>query len=246
VTSAVHYFTLARGYETHFTVEGVRPQLMSDLVSEATPNDNADLHRQWGGVVPALVTNNQDPDNLCRVKLKFPWLDDTLESGWARVAALGAGNNRGFLWLPEVNDEVLVAFEHGDFNRPYVIGSLWNGQDAMPETTSAAVVSGQVVKRTLKTRLGHTVRFVDDSSDKYIEIIDADSNTSIKLDAVNKLITITSKGDVKVDATGNVEVTGTQDINLTATGNLTIKATKNIDIEATGNMTVKGLVVNIN
>src|SRR2546426_9457473 len=79
------------------------------------------------GVVAGIVTNNEDPDGLGRVKIRFPWLSEDNESWWARIAAPMAGKERGAYFLPEVDDEVLVAFEHGDVNFPYVLGALWNG-----------------------------------------------------------------------------------------------------------------------
>ncbi len=83
-------------------------------------------------MVIGVVTAVDDPESLGRVKVKFPWLADDYESWWARVAQLGAGPDRGAVWLPEVNDEVLVAFEHGDTRRPYVVGGLCNGVDNPP------------------------------------------------------------------------------------------------------------------
>ncbi len=80
------------------------------------------------GVALALVVDLHDPDNLGRIKVKFPWLaQNEQETFWARVVLPLGGNTTGLWALPEVNDEVLVAFDHGDINRPYVIGSLWNG-----------------------------------------------------------------------------------------------------------------------
>lgn len=251
VTSSRHVYSL-QGYDTHFLIEGARPHLMGDLVNPSSARTDSVL----GGVVVALVTNNADPDNLSRVKLKFPWLDDQLESGWARVVGLGAGASRGFLWLPEVNDEVLVAFEQGDFNRPYVIGSLWNGKDAIPET--GAVADGKVEKRTLKTREGHIIRLTDGSASK-IEIIDSKTNTSITLDTTAKKITITSKGDIELTATGNMTIKGAN-VNVEATSNLnmkgsnsTVEAQANLNmkgaignLEASGPLKVKGAIVNIN
>ena len=152
---------------------------MADLIDQSMVEQRST--QLWGGVVTAIVTNNNDPDSMARVKVKFPWLDDALESNWARVTGVGAGNAYGFLWLPEVNDEVLVAFEHGDFDYPYVVGSLWNGQDKMPETTTAAVANGKVVIRTLKTTAGHIIRLTESSSVKKIEIIDSTSQTSVTL-----------------------------------------------------------------
>lgn len=244
VTASRHIYSID-GYDTYFTVEGRRPRLMADMVAENMTNPDA----YWGGVVAAVVTNNNDPDNLYRVKLKFPWLDDQLESGWARVIGLGAGNGRGLLWLPEVDDEVLVAFEQGDFNRPYVIGGLWNSKDAIPEQGSVA--NGKVEKRTLKTREGHILRLTDGSA-ACIEIIDSKTNTSIKLDTINKKITITSKGDIELNSTGNMTLKATGDMNLESTGNMNLKATGNLSLkgmnvngEATSNLALKGVNTNV-
>ncbi len=250
-TTARHIYNPQEGYQTHFTVQGARAQTMADLIDQSMVEQRTS--QLWGGIVTAIVTNNNDSEgNMARVKVKFPWLDDTLESNWARVSGLGAGNNRGFLWLPEVNDEVLVAFEHGDFDYPYVVGSLWNGTDAMPETTATAVKNGKVEVRTLKTRLGHKIKLTDSDSAKTIEIIGSDGNTNIKFDETAKKITIESKADIDITATGN--------LNLKATGNVSMEGAQvSINgksqfevkgalgkVESSGPLTVKGAIVNIN
>ena len=234
-TSATHLYS-QDGYTVQFRVEGARAKLISDLVSEQSTAD-AQVNA-WGGVVPAIVTNNNDPDNMGRVKLKFPWLDDSLESDWARVVAVGAGADRGFFWLPEINDEVLVAFEHGDFRHPYVVGGLWNGQDSPPERTSSAVKNGKVEIRTMKTREGHIIRLVDDSAGQLIEIIDCKGNHHIKLDTTSNKLTITTKGNLEIKSQGNT--------NIEAAGNLTLKGTANVNIEASAQLNLKGSMVNIN
>src|SRR5205085_2988322 len=120
------------------------------------------------GVVVGVVTNNQDdPDGLGRVKVKFPWLSNDEESFWARVAVPMAGKERGFYFLPEVEDEVLVAFEHGDPRFPYVLGSLWNGQDKPPEKND-----GKNNVRVIKSRSGHVIRLNDEDGKEKIESID--------------------------------------------------------------------------
>lgn len=239
VTSARHAYTL-QGYDTYFTVEGRRPHTFAELVGDS--NSEGNHEGMWSGVVPALVTNNNDDEGkMGRVKLKFPWLDGNLESAWARVASVGAGNGYGFYWLPEVGDEVLVAFEHGDFNRPYVIGSLWNGKDAPPE--SAAVENGKVTKRTLKTTEGHIIRLTDGSA-SMIEIIDSKTNTSIKMDTTNQKITITSKADISIEATGKLTLKGAN-VSVEATSQLDLKGAQG-NLEASGPLKVKGAVVNIN
>jgi len=258
VTTARHVYNTKDGYITYFTVQGARAQTMADLIDQSMIEQRST--QMWGGVVIGVVTNNNDPDSMARVKVKFPWLDPALESNWARVTGVGAGNTHGFLWLPEVNDEVLVAFEHGDFDYPYVIGSLWNGTDAMPETIGAAVADGKVVMRTIKTTAGHIIRMTETSSAKKIEIIDSTAQTKVTLDETNKKITIESTGDIEIKSTGNMD--------LKATGNLTMEATGNVKMEgaqvsingksqfevkgalgtvqSSGPLNVKGAIVNIN
>lgn len=237
VTSARHIYGL-EGYDTYFTVEGRRPHTFSELVKDSSSNNGAG----WRGVVTALVTNNEDPQKMGRVKLKFPWLDGQLESTWARVTGVGAGNSYGFYWLPEVNDEVLVAFEYGDFNRPCVIGGLWNGKDAPPE--ASPVEGGKVKVRTIKTTEGHIIRLTDGSA-AAIEIIDSKTNTSIKMDTTNQKITITSKKDISIEATGNLELKGAN-ITVDAKSQLNLKSQGMGNLESSGILAVKGKVVNIN
>jgi phage baseplate assembly protein V len=229
---------------------------MADLVGDYTLGATA--QPDWGGVYPAIVTNINDPDKTGRVKVKYPWIDDQLESGWIRCMSFGGGAERGFLWLPEVNDEVMVMFEHGDFNHPFILGGLHNGKDKMPETTP--VQNGKVELRTIKTREGHIVRFNDKSGEQKIEIIDCKDNTSIVMDTQNKKITITSKGEIQVDADAdiivntkknakinvdmNADVIVKQNATVTVTQNITIKG-MNITIQANGTLTLKGNKVDI-
>jgi uncharacterized protein involved in type VI secretion and phage assembly len=104
-------------------------------------------------VVIGLVTNTDDPEQQNRVKVHFPWLDDNHETDWIRIATMMAGGNKGSMFMPSVNDEVLVAFQHGDPRVPYVVGFLWNGQDDPP---------GQDVRdRKIVSNNGHQIRFLD-------------------------------------------------------------------------------------
>src|SRR5262249_40976203 len=96
---------------------------------------------RWYGVMVALVVDIKDPDNQGRVKVTLPWSIDAggvRYEAWARLATMLGGNNRGSWFIPDVDDEVLVAFEHGDVRRPYVIGGLWNGKDQAPESMDGA------------------------------------------------------------------------------------------------------------
>ncbi|MEH2438445.1 MAG: VgrG-related protein [Nostoc sp.] len=155
ITGTCHRY-IHRNYTTDFTVRGLRE---GSLLSTLPPK----THLQPGQTnLVGLVTNNNDPKGWGRVKVKFPTLNMKDESHWARVVGLGAGNERGFYCLPEIDDEVLVAFEHGDIHRPYIIGGVWNGKDKTVETVDDTIQNGQVRLRTIKTRAGHIVKFVDD------------------------------------------------------------------------------------
>src|SRR5262245_56550673 len=120
-----------------------------ELLTQETPFD-LNVGKIYGLVV-GIVTNNQDPDKLGRIKVKFPWLTDTDESCWARIGMLMAGKGRGSFFLPEVDDEVILAFEHGDVRFPYVIGALWNGKDT-PRYDNA---DGKNNLRVFTSRSGH-------------------------------------------------------------------------------------------
>ena len=101
------------------------------------------------GVVPAIVTAVEPG----QVKVNFPWLDQAHESDWIRIATTMSGGNAGSFFMPNVQDEVLVAFDHGDTRFPYVVGFMWNGQDLPPET--------DVRDRKLVSKNGHVIRFLD-------------------------------------------------------------------------------------
>ena len=137
------------------------------------------------GVVIGLVTSVNDPLGEGRIQLKFPWLDLD-DSGWAPIAAPMAGGKRGAFFMPEVDDEVLVAFEHGDFNHPFVVGFLWNGVDKPPETDPK--------NRVLLTPGGHTIR-LEDGTDKKL-IVRSSSGHEIALDdsAAGQQLSIKTKG----------------------------------------------------
>jgi uncharacterized protein involved in type VI secretion and phage assembly len=195
------------------------------------------------GVVTALVTNNKDPEGLGRVKLKFPWLSDSEESDWARVASPMAGNQRGLFLLPEVDDQVLVAFEHGDPAFPFVLGSLWNGRQKPPETNS----DGKNNLRFLKSRSGHVVRLNDKEGEETIEIVDKSGKNSIVVSTKDNSITITADGDLKLTSTkGKVVVTGKGGVELKSDAGIKVEAQQNLELKASGQTVVKGSTVNIN
>lgn len=200
------------------------------------------LAKRIVGVVVGVVTNNQDPEGLGRVKVKFPWLSDKEESDWARVVAPMAGKGRGFYFLPEVEDEVLVVFEHGDPRFPYVLGALWNGTDKPPENNE----KGKNDARSIKSRSGHVIRLDDTDGKEKIEIIDKSGTNKIVIDAANNKIEITSDKDITLSATKGTIKLDAQKIEIHSTADTKIEAGAGLDTKATGVMNIKGAMVNIN
>lgn len=256
VTGATHRVTALEGYETTFTVTGHHSEALIDLVSSERRTSAVP------SVVVGVVTDNADgTDGMGRVKVKFPWMNDSDQSWWARIATPMAGPSMGFYFLPEINDEVLVAFEHGDMTRPYIIGALWNGKDAPPKKNSEVVADSKVNERMIKTRAGHVISLDDKSGSEKISIIDKTTKNKIVFDSAKNTITIEadadiavtakgkinlkSTGDTTVEASGNATVKASGNVEVTATGNATYKATGNINVEATGNLTMKGAMVSI-
>jgi len=220
------------GYRTHFVISGRQDRSLLGLASLGASNGHGTAGgAPINGVVIAQVTDNNDPNNQARVKLKFPWLDDNYESDWARVTQLGAGPNSGALFMPEVNDEVLVAFEFGDIRRPFVVGSLYNGQDT-PNLGSSLFNNGQVMRRGLISRKGHQFIFFDDPNKAGVAIISSDGNLKISLNETNSEIHISSQGKVHVECQ--------QDMTLESQANLNLKAGQELKVEAGTNLDMKG------
>ncbi|MCK4734088.1 MAG: hypothetical protein KAT65_16670, partial [Methanophagales archaeon] len=168
ITSAKHTFN-DNGYRTTlgirrivFESEGGLSKSSVDLPLNLLNQEDDALTGQFYGVFIGLVTNNEDDEKRGRVKVEFPWRGNSNESNWARVATVMAGKDRGTFFLPEVDDEVLVAFDRGDINHPYVIGSLWNGVDTPPETNA----DGKNNIRKIKSRSGHEIIFDDNHKQK--------------------------------------------------------------------------------
>ena len=231
VTSATHSHRASEGYSVQFAVTGHRPGTLIGLLAPTAERDAV------AGMVVGIVTDNQDPDGLGRVKVKYPFLSSEHASAWARLVAPGAGAQRGWEWVPEVNDEVLIGFEHGDVHYPYVIGGLWNGTDAPPQSSTQLVQSGKVQKRLVRSRTGHTILLDDSDGGGGISIEDSKGN-KIQLDAQKNSLTIDVQGDAKIKAAGS--------LTLEATGKVELKG-MGISVDAGGaNVDVKGTTINLN
>jgi uncharacterized protein involved in type VI secretion and phage assembly len=194
------------------------------------------------GVVVGVVTNNQDPENMHRVKVRFPWLSNDVESNWARVAAPMAGKDRGVYFLPEVDDEVLVAFEHGRVDHPYVLGCLWNGQDTAPENNN----DGENNHRTIKSRSGHVVRLNDAAGSETIEIIDKSGNNKIVVNTADNSIAVEAQADITIkSATGKLTMEAVG-IEIKSQAGVSVQAMQSLDLKANAQVTVKGALIQLN
>ncbi|NEN99761.1 MAG: phage tail protein [Moorea sp. SIO3I7] len=194
------------------------------------------------GVVVGVVTNNQDPEGLGRVKVKYPWLSDEDESDWARIAVTMAGDKRGMYFLPEVNDEVLVAFEHGDVRFPYIIGALWNGEEKPPINND----DGENNVRMIKSRSGHIIRLNDKEGEETIEIVDKTEKNSIVFDTATNTIAITTEGDITLSASqGSIKLEA-QNIEIKSSADTKVESGARMDIKASSTMNLKGQIINLN
>ena len=131
---------------TTFTTGGARTRRRSSTCSAAATTGSSAFGRI--GLTIGIVTNNKDPDGLGRVRVKFPALSDQEESWWARVVTPGGGSNAGLMFMPQIDDEVLVGFEHGDLRRPFVLGGLWGTEG------QAADGVGDVPRRRTRSSSG--------------------------------------------------------------------------------------------
>jgi uncharacterized protein involved in type VI secretion and phage assembly len=183
--------------------------------------------------VIGIVTDNKDPSKLGRVKLKIPILSDQDTTYWCPIIMLGAGKNRGWFFIPEKDDEVLVMFEHGDLNRPLVVGALWNGKDKPPDKNP-----GGNPRRVIKSRQGSKITFDDDKEQLIIE--DGVQKGRITIDAKANKITIEAlDGDVCFQSPKDDMTIVAKSIELNATTNLEIHAGDAMAWGAGGSATIK-------
>lgn len=204
------------------------------------------------GVVIALVTEINDNGT---VKVKFPWLPDGPETDWIRIATAMSGNDRGTFFMPEVDDEVLCSFDHGDTSFPYVVGFLWNGVDRPPindknvrkiKTTSGHIIefddNGGSEKILIKSQSGHIVE-LDDASPGKITVKTKDKNFVEINDAGPGKIEVSSNGSIDVSAKGgDIGIKASGNVNIKASGgSVSVTAMGNVDLTATGSISTTAM-----
>ncbi|MGZ5422757.1 MAG: VgrG-related protein [Aeromicrobium sp.] len=233
ISSTRHEFG-AGPYRTHLEFSGRQDRSLHGLVANGLPGSPGERSRV-PGVVIAIVTNNDDPNKQGRVKLKYPWLSDDAESFWARVAMPGAGADSGMVWIPQVGDEVLVAFEHGDFAYPVVIGGLWNGKDAAP-LGDGLFDAGSVKRSGFVSRKGHKVVFFDGDDESGIALLSQDGKFKVSLNETKGQLHIKADGKLVIEAR-SLEIKVDTDAKLNAAG---------VSLEASGQVKIKGATVALN
>jgi hypothetical protein len=271
VTAAQHVWDLAEGgYLTRFVVSGRQERSLLGLTSIGGTTRSAPA--RLPGVYCAVVTNNNDPQHLARVKVALPWLSPDYESDWASVVQFGAGRSSGAMFLPEVGDEVLVGFEFADPRRPYVFGGIVHDNTAFdlggPPIKSTGM-AGQVVRRGFVSGAGNRLVFHDElppgdakgpptASD--IMLGTGDGGLGLAIDQTAGTITLTCKpsppnsktptGTLTIECgdAGVVNIKTGEGGSVTVDGGatLSVKAQESIKIESTGEVAIKGTKITLN
>jgi uncharacterized protein involved in type VI secretion and phage assembly len=212
-------------------------------------------HRQrryWAAELQcATVTNTDDPDSLGRVQVKFPWYDGSAAAepqAWLRVMTPHAGNERGFFCLPEIDDEVMVAFEHGDPDRPFIVGSMYNGVDKAPTGHAMGFSGADNDLKVFRTKTGNEIVLHDKSGSEVLALIQKDGQNKVTLMADGPKIVIESDGDISIkgktikleSTTGDVEVKSAGKVKVGSTTDLELKGGTNLKAEGAVNFEGKG------
>jgi uncharacterized protein involved in type VI secretion and phage assembly len=199
-------------------------------------------------IVSGIVSNNIDIPMQGKVLVHIPSLERDV---WARLVATGAGNGRGFLFVPQPDDEVLVALNQDDPNNAFVLGGLWNNRDRMPETSPPEIVSKRTIKTGLVGGLGHTLEFDDLQQSITITSSTGQQITidPLKIELKNTAGTLTITLDnasqsISITAAAKLELEALEKISLTS-GQIELKGTK-VDIQSIGPCSIQGLPVKIN
>ncbi|MFF0117321.1 VgrG-related protein [Streptomyces prasinus] len=235
VTSARHVFGDGKHYETWITVSGRQWRSLFGLASGGS-GSSASAPR-LPGVANALVTDVQDPLKQGRVKLKFPWLDDTYVSDWTRTVQMG-GKFGGGIFPLDVGDEVLVAFDRGALDHPFVVGGLYNGVDKPSPVRDVPLhdtVKRRAVRHTLSDRDANRVDLLSQTTGlrkQGVRVASGDDKLIINLDR--------TKTEITVDSKGTVVIKGSRSVSVEAGTDLTLNGKRSVTVESGGPLTLKG------
>ncbi|WP_329448785.1 VgrG-related protein (plasmid) [Streptomyces sp. NBC_01426] len=245
VTSARHVFGDGRHYESWITVSGRQWRSLYGLASSGGGTDAASAAR-LPGVANAIVTDVQDPLKQGRVKLQFPWLDDTYVSDWARSVQSG-GVGGGGIFPMDVGDEVLVGFDRGALDHPFVIGGLYNGRDLPSRVDDVPLHDGlkrKAARHTVSDRQANRIDLLSQRTGRRrqgVRIASGDDRLTINLDRTKTEITVDSQGSVTIKGGRSVSVEAGTDLTLSARRRLSIKSGGILDIQGRGIVNLRSL-----
>lgn len=241
VTSVRHVFGDGKHYEAWVTVSGRQWRSLYGLASgggESVP--------RLPSVANALVTDVQDPLRQGRVKLQFPWLDDTYVSDWTRTVQLG-GKAGGGIFPMDVGDEVLVGFDRGALDHPFVIGGLYNGKDVPTPVRDVPLHDGlrkQASRHTVSDRQGNRMDLLSQRTGarkQGVRLASGNDRLVVNLDRTKTEITVDSRGKVTIKGGTSVSVEAGRDLTLSAGRRLTIKSGGVVNIQGRGLVNVSSL-----
>jgi len=227
VTELVHSFSSDLTYENSFSGIPSSCEYPPYFGTETYPKASS---------CRAKVTDNEDPNHLGRVRVQFDWQvqqDEDMKTPWLRVSQPYGGGNKGVSFIPEVGEEVMVDFEGGDAERPYVKGSLFNGVD-LPDS---AWLPGSNQVKAIRTRNGHTVEIWDSGEGGYIRIYDnGKENYILTFSTDDKLIKLESKGNIELHAEKDIILEAGHDITATAGNDVSVTADHDVSVDAGNDM----------
>jgi type VI secretion system secreted protein VgrG len=174
----------------------------------------------------AKVTDTNDPEEMGRVRVRFYWQSSKEQTPWTRIVTPYAGKNKGFFFIPEVGEEVLVAFENQNAEKPYIVGAHYNGKNKPDDWKG-----DKNYKKAIRTKSGHTIEFNDENGKEEIIIYDKDKINTVTLSSHGKEMTISCQGDLKIDAE-NIEITARKDYKLDVKGKTSMDSMKETEINA--------------
>ncbi|WP_328635947.1 VgrG-related protein [Streptomyces canus] len=237
VTSVRHVFGDGKHYESWITVSGRQWRSLYGLASGGSGGADPASAARLPSVANAIVTDVQDPLKQGRVKLQFPWLDDAYVSDWARTVQMG-GKDGGGVFPMDVGDEVLVAFDRGALDHPFVIGGLYNGRDVPTKVSDVPLHDGlkkKAVRHTLSDRQGNRVDLLSQQTGRRkqgVRIASGNDKLVINLDRTQTEITVDSKG--------SVSITGSRSVSVEAGTSLRLRGRQSVMIDSGGPLTLKG------